>query len=135
MFVTVSGTVKPPATGPSVTDTVATNPFAIRFVFMPEARQVKDPEADMQDADFPAADSAWPFETLMAVILAGSYAIDHCSAAGELPAAALSCRLRETALPGKAEPELRARELVCAAAVPERRRAIAGSRFLCEQRI
>jgi hypothetical protein len=105
--------------------TVATTPFAIGLVFIPQRTQVYDPAALAQLIDFPAATAAAPATALMAVKSADEY--------WKVPAAALRDKFSVAVPPCVVEPEDKLNALcpeavLCATST----RSAAAQNFQCE---
>lgn len=88
---------------------VATTPFAIVLVFIPDTTQVETPDVLLQLIDFPAAVVAAPVETLNALKSFVAYVMLHWTPEGCVTVE-LNDKLKLTTLPGLPEPDERLRE-------------------------
>ena len=91
----------------NVTETTATTPLAIAFLFVPLARQVTDPLLVLQLSDLPAAVSAGPAAMLRDRTSLVAKERVHCRPAGALVEEVFSDRFNETVPPRAADTEPR----------------------------
>ncbi len=92
-----------------VAETTATTPLAMMLVFMPVARQVSDPLAELQFSVLPAAVNTGPATTLSEVMSPIGYESVHCRPAGAL-VAMFNERFSEMAFPRTTAPEAKLRD-------------------------
>ena len=99
--------------GVRFTVTTATTPLPIGPAFMPLARQVIEPLAELQFTPFPAAIRAGPAAVLSELTLLVGYESVHCKPEGAFPETVME-RFKATDPPCAPEPEARLKEVPCA---------------------
>ena len=95
--------------GERVAETTATTPLPMALAFMPVARQVTEPAAELQLSVLPAAVNAGPAAVLSEIMALGGYESVHSRPAGAL-VAALKERFSDREPPCTAEPEAKLKD-------------------------